>query len=227
MTAKGWATYTGSLGIEMLTTPGDRRVLFSGDSLVAGVGDPTGLGWVGRVVAASYAAGLPLTAYNLGVRGETSEQVSGRWRSEVERRLAASAEMLAVVSLGANDTTVQAGRVRVEPDRSRLSLSSILWEAGSLGVRSLAVGPAPVDDDDQNERIASLSASFANVCANAGVPFVAVFEPLLASRVWMQEISAADGAHPQSKGYETLAQLVIAAGWTDWLTEAERDGETA
>jgi hypothetical protein len=45
----------------------DRRILFFGDSLVAGVGDPSGDGWVGRVVAASCAAGLPVTAYNLGV----------------------------------------------------------------------------------------------------------------------------------------------------------------
>lgn len=52
--------------------PNDRRVLFFGDSLVAGVRDPAGKGWVGRVVAASFAEGLALTAYNLGVRGETS-----------------------------------------------------------------------------------------------------------------------------------------------------------
>ena len=37
------------------------------------------LGWVGRVVAASFAAGTPVTAYNLGVRGETSVQVASRW----------------------------------------------------------------------------------------------------------------------------------------------------
>ena len=48
-----------------MTEP-DRRVLFFGDSIVAGVGDPEGRGWVGRVVAASFASGLPLTAYPLG-----------------------------------------------------------------------------------------------------------------------------------------------------------------
>jgi hypothetical protein len=60
----------------------DQRLLFFGDSLVAGVGDPTGAGWVGRVVAASFTSGLGLTAYNLGIRGETSEQIASRWRVE-------------------------------------------------------------------------------------------------------------------------------------------------
>jgi lysophospholipase L1-like esterase len=69
----------------------DRRLLFFGDSLVAGVGDPTGAGWVGRVVATSFASGLGLTAYNLGIRGETSEQIASRWRTEALPRLLAGA----------------------------------------------------------------------------------------------------------------------------------------
>jgi hypothetical protein len=42
----------------------NRRVIFFGDSHVAGVGDPSGLGRGARVVAASFASGTPLTAYN-------------------------------------------------------------------------------------------------------------------------------------------------------------------
>jgi lysophospholipase L1-like esterase len=47
--------------------------------------------------------------------------------------------------------------------------------------------------------------------------FVSVVDPLLASQVWMREVAADDGAHPAADGYEALAQLVIAAGWADWL----------
>jgi acyl-CoA thioesterase I len=70
----------------------DRRLLFFGDSLIAGVGDPTGRGWVGRVVAASFENGLPLTGYNLGVRRETSEQVAGRWHDEALPRMLPEAD---------------------------------------------------------------------------------------------------------------------------------------
>ncbi len=92
-----------------------QRLLFFGDSLVAGVGDPTGRGWVGRVVAASFGLGFPLTAYNLGVRAETSEQVAARWRSEALPRLTAVTDARIILSFGANDTTIEQGRLRVAP----------------------------------------------------------------------------------------------------------------
>jgi len=56
--------------------PPDLRILFFGDSFVAGTGDATALGWPGRLVAASHDAGRPITAYNLGVRRDTSADVS-------------------------------------------------------------------------------------------------------------------------------------------------------
>lgn len=200
--------------------PNDRRVLFFGDSLVAGVRDPMGMGWVGRVVAASFAEGLPLTAYNLGVRGETSQQVAARWRAEALPRLLPGTDPMIVLSCGANDTTVEDGRLRVETEQSCSALSAILEGAAAVGARVLMIGPAPVDDPEQNERIRTLSAVFADVCHRAGVSFVSVVEPLLASQVWMAEVAADDGAHPAAEGYGALSQLVIAAGWADWLRGA-------
>jgi acyl-CoA thioesterase-1 len=195
----------------------DRCVLFFGDSLVAGVGDPTGLGWVGRVVAASFQAGVPLTAYKLGVRRETSEQVAARWRVEALPRLPSGIEGGVVLAFGANDTTIEDGRARVTPERSCEALASILAQVGEHGLPVLMVGPAPVDDAAQNERIRALSTSFAGVCEQAGVAFVGAVGPLLASDVWMSEVAAGDGAHPASDGYRMLADLVLAAGWADWL----------
>jgi lysophospholipase L1-like esterase len=197
--------------------PQDRRVAFIGDSLVAGVGDPTGMGWVGRVVAASFGLGLPLTAYNLGVRRETSEQVAVRWRSEAEPRLLLDTDARVVLSFGANDTTVEDGQLRVSSERSCAALAAILADAADAGLPVLMVGPAPVDDTAQNERIQALSAAFEEVCRRSGTAFVSVVQPLLASRVWMQEVAADDGAHPAADGYQSLAQLVIVGGWVGWL----------
>jgi acyl-CoA thioesterase I len=195
----------------------DQRVLFFGDSLVAGVGDPKGVGWVGRVVAASFGAGLPITAYNLGVRRETSEQVARRWRGEALPRLLPESDCRMALSFGANDTTAEHGRLRVREGRSSLALATILDEAARLGLSALVIGPAPVDDAGQNERIRTLSTSLGEVCAERQVPFVSVVEPLLASPVWMEQVAAADGAHPGAAGYDALARLVLAGSWLDWL----------
>jgi acyl-CoA thioesterase-1 len=195
----------------------DRRLLFCGDSHVAGVGDPTGLGWVGRAVADAAAAGMPVTAYNLGVRGDTSVQVAARWRGEAQPRFTAEAQAGVVLSFGVNDTTLEAGRPRAAAECSREALASILHEAAAIGLPALVVGPAPIDDVEQNRRIEELSVAFAEVCAAHGTPFIAVFQTLLASPIWMAQVAADDGAHPAGEGYDVLARLVLAGGFLDWL----------
>ena len=201
----------------------DRRVLFFGDSLVAGVGDPVGLGWVGRVVAASFGAGLPVTGYNLSVRGETSVQIGSRWRQETRARFGPGADTRVVLSFGTNDATIAGGQRRVGEDGSCGAVRVILERAAMIGVPAFVVGPAPVDDPEQNRRIQALSVAFGNVCAARGTPFVSVVESLLASHVWRGQVAHGDGAHPAAEGYEALAQLVLASGWTDWLARETMD----
>jgi len=176
--------------------PSDLRVLSSAIRLSLACATRPERGWGGRVVAASFAEGLALTAYNLGVRGETSQQVAARWRAESLPRLLPSTDARIVLSFGANDTTVEGGRLRVETEQSCSALSAILEGVEAVGARALMIGPAPVDDPEQNERIRTLSAAFADVCHRAGVSFVSVVEPLLALQVWMAEVAADDGAHP-------------------------------
>jgi lysophospholipase L1-like esterase len=124
----------------------DRRVLFFGDSIVAGIGDPSGRGWVGRVVAASWAAGLALTAYPLGVRRQTSVEVARRWRDEARPRLICGADCRVVFAVGVNDTTIEDGTERVAPERSEATLARMLDEAAARGLPAFVVGPAPVCD---------------------------------------------------------------------------------
>jgi len=191
----------------------DRRVLFFGDSFVAGVGDPAGLGWVGRVVAASYAQGVPLTAYGLGIRGQRSDQIKARWRAEARSRVDDSCDCRVVLSFGANDS----GAAMIAPERSVQTLATMLDEASALGLRAFVVGPAPVGAAQRHERVAALSNAFEAAAAARDVPFVGVIAALRASRRWTDEAAAGDGTHPAAGGYEDLAELVLAGGFVDWL----------
>jgi acyl-CoA thioesterase-1 len=108
--------------------------------------------------------------------------------------------------------------VRVATDGSCRALAAILDEADALGFPAFVIGPAPVDDAEQNLRISALSRSFAEVCQERGRPFVEAVGPLCESSVWMAEVSAGDGAHPQTGGYEAIADLLIQAGLLAWIT---------
>jgi len=194
----------------------DRRVFFLGDSFVAGVGDPEHRGWVGRLAEHAHRAGAPITAYNLGVRRDTSDDVCRRWPDEVGVRRGAGAEERLVVSFGVNDTTAGGRGTRVAPERSAANLRTLLADAAGAGLPALVVGPPPVADGAQNRRIADLDERFAAAAAGIGAPYVAVFTALRRTPGWMDEVAAGDGAHPGAVGYGLLTDLV-APVWLEWL----------
>jgi acyl-CoA thioesterase I len=194
----------------------DLRLLVFGDSFVAGVGDPCGQGWVGRVVAAAFAAGCPITAYSLGVRRETSVEVAVRWRFEAMTRLAPGADCRVVFAVGANDTTLEEGAQRVAPERSRMALEKMLDQAAEQALPAAVAGPPPVGDHAQRARCAALSGAFGELCAERAVPFWPVTD-LADSRVWIEEQAVGDGAHPAAGGYDVLARALLDAGLLAWL----------
>jgi len=102
---------------------------------------------------------VPLTGYNLGVRGQTSSDVRGRWLDECGENLAA-----------------------------------VVSGAASAGRPVLVVGPPPDSDPDQHAILAELDTLFGRVCADAGVTYVSVLEPLAGDAKWLPEVAAGDGA---------------------------------
>ncbi|MFE7743279.1 GDSL-type esterase/lipase family protein [Nocardia sp. NPDC057455] len=194
----------------------DLRVCFVGDSFVAGVGDPACLGWAGRLASAAHAEGVALTAYNLGVRRQTSAAIVRRFRAECAPRLPEGVDARVVVSFGVNDAMHENGSRRVTLDESVANLSELLAQAAEQGWPVLMVAPPPIADDEHNARTAVLDERFAQVCAGAEVPYVRVHQPLRADAVWSAEVRAGDGAHPGAAGYDKLAAL-IAPQWHAWL----------
>src|SRR5690606_18564817 len=122
----------------------DTRICFVGDSFVAGAGDRSALGWTGRLVADAHACGHPVTAYNLGVRGQTSTQIRARWLAESLPRFPDDVDARVVFSLGVNDTTIENGRTRVAAADSVANLTALLAEAADRGWPALVVAPPPV-----------------------------------------------------------------------------------
>jgi lysophospholipase L1-like esterase len=191
----------------------DVRICFVGDSFVQGTCDPDCLGWVGRVSRVAVRSGVRLTAYNLGVRRQTSGDILGRWLSECGPRLPAGCDGRVVFSFGTNDTTLEGGSARVAQAESIRNAEAIL-RAAKARWPTVMVGPPPMLDPDQNERTRQLSEAFGAVAGTAGVPYLSVFERLLADPRWAADLAAGDGSHPGGAGYDLLARLVL--GWPEW-----------
>lgn len=206
--------YTPSAELTVAEGVRDVGMVFVGASLTAGYGDPKGLGWVGRVVARTQHPDLDLTAYNLGIRGNTSGDVVARWSAECHPRWAGRRERRLVLSVGAND--VLSGMTMA---RSRLNLANVLDEATNAGIGVFVVGLTPTLDDDLNRRIEALAEAQADVCARRGITYVDCFRPLATHDQWMADLAASpDRAHPGQAGYGLIAWLVLHNGWNDWLS---------
>lgn len=194
----------------------DVRVCFLGDSLVAGVGDPDHLGWAGRLAARTHQAGWPLTVYNLGVRRDTTADALRRGPAECAARLPAGSDAGVVISLGVNDTTLEGGRPRIAAPYSAANLDMLLRHCRDARWPVLVVGPPPVEDEAQNDRIAGLDGLFASLCQRRAVPYVSVLPVLRGDPIWRREVFEGDGAHPGRDGYTLLADLVLPA-WDAWV----------
>ncbi|ACQ79529.1 GDSL family lipase [Beutenbergia cavernae DSM 12333] len=193
------------------TTPDNLRICVVGDELVAGMGDPRALGWVGRVMARTPAE-PPALVVPLAVPHETTTALSARWETEADRRFAPPpADNRLVIGLGSSDLTRD-----VSLARSRLNLANMLDAAAVKRVGTFVVGPPPRPDID-GARIAELSNAFADVCLRRRVPYVETYAPLRTHDQWLSDVASGDGVRPAQAGYGLLAWLVLHNGWHDWL----------
>jgi acyl-CoA thioesterase-1 len=193
--------------------PRDIALVFIGDAYVTGYGDPKGLGWVPRVVGRTGHPDVDITAYQLGVRGDTSADVATRWRTECPPRWKDRSEKRLVVAVGHNDAVSGMTTARV-----RLNLANILDDASASGVSAFAVGPPPTLDPDLNARLEIVVEAQADVCARRGVPYVDCYGPLIGHEQWRSDLGASrDAVHPGQAGYGLIAWLVLHGGWDKWL----------
>lgn len=195
----------------------DLRLCFLGDSFVNGTSDPTLLGWAGRLCKDLIHQGYSITYYNLGIRRETSLELAQRWQTEVSRRFDPRYDTRLIFSFGTNDTTLDPDQPRVDPELSLQTAHQILSQA-QRSYPVLMISPPPIADPEQRQRLWHLVQGLEHLCADLQIPYLDVYTPLLASPLWMEQVTQGDGAHPQAAGYALLAQQIQAeSGWQDWI----------
>lgn len=220
------------------------RLCVVGDELVAGIGDPRALGWVGRVAVRTRDDddALAASVMNLGVPGEDSAALRERWPGETARRWERGADRgvnRLVVGLGHGDAV--AGTTLA---RSRLNVADIVDSATQAGLGVFVVGPPPPGDSRLHRAVAGLNQGWQDVAQRRGVTYVDCFTPLVDHEQWFADLAPpaaradqdaehgsegrdaagqGDAARPQMPtvpgqvGYGLLAWLVLHGGWHRWL----------
>lgn len=195
----------------------DHRICFVGDSFVQGTGDARCLGWPGRLTQHAMLNGYNVTHYNLGIRRDTSRDIAARWQQECTARLPSLFEQRLVFAFGVNDTAWVDGQLRLPTEVSIANFSAIIGAAAKQ-FPSIIIGPPPVPNTEQNQRVQNLDRRFEKIASALQVPYLSVFDALLADQHWISEAVASDGIHPGQYGYDKLAALVQA--WPQWWFNA-------
>lgn len=196
-------------------------ICFFGDSLVGGVNDPEGLGWVGRLLVQARKKDCALTGYNLGVRKNSSAMVMQRWQAETAARILPGEECGLVFAMGTVDMVLGEKGPNVPMEQSLANLWSILDKARA-GHPCLVVGPPAMADKALTQRLGDLVRGYERVCAEMGVPFLNVLPELESSELYQGDLAAGDGVHPGAAGYTHIFRLVEAwDAWRDFIKGQE------
>ena len=198
------------------------RLCFIGDSITAGTGDETFVGWPARAAQNLAGQNSELTIYNLGVRTDTTSHIMQRWLSEAKTRLSVPLVKNGIIcAFGVNDAAIENNlAVRVELDLSVKNARSILTDAKKL-FNIFWIGPIPVIDEMQpfkgptttyhfnNRRIGLYNERYVQLARELDVPYLDLFSKLITSEQWRSSQQRGDGVHPDSQGYAEIVSIVL------------------
>lgn len=179
--------------------PGERRVVFYGNSITDG--------WA-RLFPQQF-PGLPYIGRGIG--GQTTPQLLVRFQQDVVALHPAAVVILA----GTNDIAGNTGPSTLEMIEDNLASMTAIGQAN--GIRVILASVLPVYDYPWRPglapaaKIRALNAWIQEYCARAGCTYLDYYSAMVDSRGGLPAELARDGVHPTEKGYAIMAPLAKAA----------------
>jgi acyl-CoA thioesterase-1 len=177
--------------------PGEKRVVFMGDSITDFWGRPIGEFFPGRGYI------------NRGISGQTTPQMLVRFRADV----IALKPAVVVILAGTNDIAGNTGASSLEMIED--NLASMTELARAHGIRVVLATLLPVNDDvvkDQTSRrppatIRALNAWIREYAAREQLGFIDYYAPMVDAHGALRKELSDDGLHPNAAGYKVMAPL--------------------
>lgn len=186
------------------------EVLVFGDSIVLGLWDEQG-GWVERL----WKERLRIV-YNLGVDGNTSDDVAARFQSEARSR-GINKNSVVILAVGVNDSSRINNDHRVRLADYLRNMGDLIDNARRFTQKTYCVGLAPIDESKTVPFILERSISFytadvieydnalETLCRTKGVGYVSL------RNSGVEQYLSEDGVHPLTSGHAIIARKVLDA----------------
>lgn len=201
------------------------RVLIFGDSITQGLFDTKG-GWVNRLAVKYQEAALKNLAgdwheiFNLGVSGDTVQDVIDRVENETKARIWENNPIAIVVAVGINDSRLISNRVFTEEYKFQEQCEKLVDIVTRISDQSLFVGLSAVDEKltnpwefstgkEQflNNRINLFEDCIKQVCEQKNVRFVPIHDMFI-GQLGGNHALLSDGLHPDEAGHALLYEMI-------------------
>lgn len=203
------------------------RILIFGDSVAHGAYEEGG-GWVERLRNFFYERwnkGIDssfYSVYNLGVSGNTSEDLISRLEFETNQRSKcreANEELILIIEIGKNDSAFSESKNNfwVLAEKFRENIKKLIETARGFSLNIVFVGLSPLDDLKSNpasfdedlyykkENAKKYNEILKSICQENRVHFINIFEKFMNTDY---KNLLLDGVHPNSKGHQKIFEIV-------------------
>ena len=157
--------------------------------------------------------------YNLGISGNTTEDLLERFEFETKQRLKEGEETIIVFAIGTNDAqfVISKNDLRTKPEKFRENIKKLINFARKFSSKIIFIGLTPVDEIKttpipwntdkiyKNENIQKYNEILKSVCNENNVYFIDIFED------WIKEDYKnflEDGLHPNLAGHQKIFEKV-------------------
>jgi lysophospholipase L1-like esterase len=190
-----------------------QAITVSGDSITFGAGDSLDRGWCGRLKKYFESKGGHHYLYNLGICGNTTEDILERFDVEAKARVTFKREQdenVILFSVGINDSKIliEEKTNRMKIDAFSKNIKTLIDKAKSYTPKIAFIGLTPVEEDKTartNERVKEFNDSIKEICQQNDVLFFDMFEEF--SKLDYKKLLS-DGLHPSPEGYQKMYELI-------------------
>lgn len=199
------------------------QILVFGDSIAAGAWTDEG-GWVNLLQKYWYKKRLEdqdnyFLIYNLGISGDTTQELLARFEKETKARLDEEAENIIIFAIGINDVqwVNDEKHTRLSKEEFTDNLEKLIELARGYSTKIIFLGLTPVDEAKvdpipwipelsyKNEHIKQFNQLIRTVCQENSLYFIDIFENWI--KLDYQKLLF-DGAHPNTKGHKRIFEKV-------------------